>query len=169
MNAPGSELGVIGAAIVAMSDTLTLHPVTLAEAKAYIERHHRHHPAPVGHRFSIGVADQDAVVRGVIVVGRPVARHYDDGLTAEVTRCCTDGTRNAPSILYGAAWRAAKALGYRRLITYTRADESGASLRGAGWTVIAQLSARPGWSCASRPRVDTTEHGVQRTLWEMTT
>lgn len=147
--------------------TLALHPVTLAEARAYIERHHRHHSPPVGHRFSIGVADRAAVVRGVIVVGRPVARHYDDGLTAEVTRCCTDGARNAASMLYGAAWRAAKALGYRRLITYTRSDEPGASLRGAGWVVVAQRSARPGWSCATRPRVDTTEYGVQRTLWEI--
>ncbi|WP_336819833.1 XF1762 family protein [Gordonia sp. MMO-8] len=146
---------------------LELHPVTLAEAKAYIARHHRHHTAPVGHKFSIGVADQDAVVHGVIVVGRPVARHYDDGLTAEVTRCCTDGTRNASSLLYGAAWRAARAMGYRRLITYTRGDESGASLRGAGWSVVAHRSARPGWSCATRPRVDTTEHGVQRTLWSV--
>ena len=147
---------------------IAIHPLTLAEAKAYIADHHRHHKPPVGHRFSIGCADEHGQVRGVIVVGRPVARHYDDGLTAEVTRCCTDGTRNVASMLYGAAWRAAKAMGYRRLITYTRADESGDSLRGAGWRVLAERSARPGWSCRTRPRVDTTEHGVQRTLWGAT-
>lgn len=152
-----------------MAEGLTLHPVTLAEAQAYIRLHHRHHTPPVGHRFSIGVADDDGTVRGVVIVGRPVARHYDDGLTAEVTRCCTDGTPHAPSMLYGAAWRAARALGYRRLITYTRGDESGSSLRGAGWSVIAERPPRPGWSCASRPRVDTTEHGIQRVLWAQAT
>lgn len=100
------------------------------------------------------------------MIGRPVARHYDDGTTLEVNRTCTDGTPNANSMLYGAAWRAAKALGYRRLITYTRADESGASLKAAGWKVVAQRSANKGWNCPSRPRVDTTQYGIQRTLWE---
>lgn len=149
-----------------MTDHLTLHPVRLREARAYIAQHHRHHTPPVGHLFSIGVANGSTVV-GVIVVGRPVARHLDDGLTAEVTRCCTDGTHNAASMLYGAAWRACKAMGYRRLVTYTRTDEGGASLRAAGWRSVAQRTARPGWDTPSRPRVDdSTEHNVQRTLWE---
>jgi len=100
------------------------------------------------------------------MVGRPVARHYDDGYTAEVTRCCTDGSKNACSMLYGAAWRAAKALGYRKLITYTRSDESGSSLRAAGWRVIGERKARS-WSEASisRPRVDKSEP-YQRMLWQ---
>ena len=145
---------------------LTLCPVTLAEAKAYVERVHRHHAPPVGHKFSIGCAAGNEIA-GVVIVGRPVARMFDDGLTLEVTRCATDGTPNVASMLYGAAWRASKNLGYRRLITYTRAGESGASLRGAGWRVLAERSARPGWNMPSRPRVDTsTTHGVQRTLWE---
>lgn len=67
------------------------------------------------------------------MVGRPVSRYLDDGMTLEVNRVCTDGTKNACSILYSSAWRAAKALGYKRIFTYTLKSESGASLRAAGW------------------------------------
>lgn len=100
------------------------------------------------------------------MVGRPVARHYDDGLTLEVNRTCTDGTRNANSMLYGAAWRAAKALGYRRLITYTQHGETGASLTAANWRVIAQREPRPGWDSPLRPRIEKSQNNIQRTLWE---
>jgi hypothetical protein len=100
------------------------------------------------------------------MVGRPVARHYDDGLTLEVNRTATDGSRNANSMLYGAAWRATKALGYGRLITYTQEGESGSSLRAAGWKVVGERKARSGWNVPSRPRLDRGTDGVQRTLWE---
>ncbi len=148
---------------------LTLTPVSRAEANAYVSAVHRHHKPTVGDKYRIGVADGDELV-GVIIVGRPVARHYDDGLTLEVTRCAVHPTaRNASSLLYGAAWRAAKALGYRRLISYTRADESGASLRGAGWRVVAERAPRKGWDTPARRRLDdSTEHGVARLLWEAT-
>jgi hypothetical protein len=89
---------------------------------------------------------------GVATVGRPVARHMDDGLTAEVTRTCTTGVSNANSKLYGAAWRAARGMGYQRLITYTHDGETGASLRAAGLVPVAPLRARPGWTTSSRPR-----------------
>lgn len=145
---------------------LTICPITFKEASQFVQQHHRHHPPPVGHKFSIGVTNGKEIV-GVAMVGRPVARRYDDGLTLEVNRTCTDGTPNANRMLYGAAWRAAKALGYRRLITYTRSDESGSSLKGAGWKVIAVRPPNKGWSVPSRPRVDTTQYGIQRTLWEM--
>src|SRR5690606_33757592 len=105
--------------------SLQLVPVTLSEAKAFVERHHRHHKAPEGGRLAIGVA-KDGEVVGVVIVGRPVSRMLDDGWTAEVTRCCTVGTRNAPSMLYRAAWRAARAMGYRRLVTYTLPEARGA-------------------------------------------
>lgn len=144
---------------------LVVVPLTFRQRPAFVSEHHRHHPPPVGHKFSIGVAAGDVVV-GVAMVGRPVARHLDDGWTLEVNRTCTAGERNANSMLYGAAWRAAKALGYRRLVTYTLASESGASLRASGWKVVAERPARKGWDCPSRPRVDTTGHEVQRTLWE---
>lgn len=143
-----------------------LCPVSFEDACEFVRRFHRHHKPPVGHKFSIGVEDGGVLV-GVVMVGRPVARMYDDGTTLEVNRSCTDGHPNGNSMLYGAAWRAAKALGYRRLITYTLASESGSSLRASGWRVVAERSPRPGWSVPSRPRADgSTNHGVQRTLWE---
>jgi len=142
---------------------LSLQPITYAEAAAFINEHHRHHLPPVGWKFGVAVNDGRNVV-GVITVGRPVARMLDDAWTLEVTRCCTDGTKNAASMLYGAAWRAAKALGYRRLITYTLTEEPGTSLRAAGWTALYETSGGS-WDRPSRPRVDTAPIG-QKTLWE---
>ena len=145
---------------------LHITPVRFADARGFVAMWHRHHAPPVGCKFCIGVADDADVLRGVAIVGRPVARHLDDGLTLEVTRTATDGTRNANSLLYGAAWRAAKALGYRRLVTYTQDGESGVSLRAAAWRVIAERPARRGWTCPSRPRNARATEGIPRTLWE---
>lgn len=145
--------------------SLALHPITYREACVYIDQHHRHHLPPQGWKWGIGVSDGERLV-GVITVGRPVARHYDDGATLEVTRCCTDGTKNAPSMLYGAAWRAAKALGYRRLITYTLIEEPGTSLRAAGWRVVHQTKGGK-WDTPARPRSDKSPTGP-KTLWEAT-
>lgn len=142
-------------------------PVTQAEAKAYIDAHHRHHKPSLGDIFRLGCA-MDGEICGVAMVGRPVARVLDDGWTLEVTRCCTDGTKNAASKLYGAAWRVARALGYLKVITYTLETESGASLRGAGWRCVGEATTRvgQGWSVKSRPRVDT--HPLQQKLkWEV--
>lgn len=147
-------------------ERLHLVPMTLADANLFVEAWHRHNKPTPGHKFSIGVADDNDVLRGVAIVGRPVARNYDDGLTLEVNRSCTDGTRNANSMLYGAAWRAAKALGYQRLITYTQAEEGGASLRAAGWTVIAEREVRRGWDTPSRPRDNGSYLSTTRMLWE---
>ncbi|MFD7013902.1 XF1762 family protein [Streptomyces sp. NPDC059928] len=147
---------------------LHLVPVRSRDAKEFVRLWHRHHPPPAGQIFSVGAADEDGVLRAVAVVGRPVARHLDDGSTLEVTRTASDGTANANSLLYGAAWRAAKALGYRRLITYTQAGESGASLRGAGWRVLAHRPPRPGWHTPSRPRADHGTTQIARTLWQAT-
>jgi hypothetical protein len=146
---------------------MSLHivPVSFSDACEFVAAHHRHHEPPIGHKFSLGVAVDDILV-GVAMVGRPVARHYDDGLTLEVNRTATDGTKNANSMLYGAAWRAAKALGYGRLITYTQAGESGASLRAAGWVTLGERPARKGWWTPSRPRGDHGTDNVQRQLWE---
>lgn len=117
-------------------------------------------------KFAVGVTS-DGVLVGVAIVCRPVARLFDDGWTLEVSRTCTLGQPNVNSMLYGAAWRAAKALGYRRLVTYTLASESGASLRAAGWRVVAQRRPRPGWDMPGRRRTnDSTAHNVQRMLWE---
>jgi len=146
--------------------TLRVVPVSFRDACGFVTMWHRHHEAPVGCKFCLGVADAADVLRGVAIVGRPVARMLQDGLTLEVTRTATDGTGNANSMLYGAAWRAAKALGYRRLVTYTQATESGASVRAAGWRVVAERKARGGWDMPSRPRELRGTEGIPRTLWE---
>ncbi|UAC02423.1 hypothetical protein Dvina_51720 [Dactylosporangium vinaceum] len=147
---------------------MRLVPVTFAQACAFVEAHHRHYRPPRGHKFSVGVAIGDQLV-GVAMVGRPVARLLDDGHTLEVVRMTTDETPNACSKLYAAAWTAAKALGYRRLITYTQTGESGASLRAAGWHIVAQLPPAPGWSRPSRPRTDHGTAGIARQRWHAPT
>lgn len=111
---------------------LVLKPVTLKEANSFVAENHRHYPPVTGHKFSIGVSDGEKIV-GVVIVGRPVSRYLDDGWTMEVTRLCTDGTKNACSMLYAAAWRAGRAMGYRRAVTYILESESGVSLRATGW------------------------------------
>lgn len=128
-------------------------PVDLVEANAFVRKHHRHHAPVVGHKFSIGAALGDEIV-GIVIVGRPVSRHRDNGLTLEVTRLCTDGTRNACSFLYGAASRAAFALGYKRLGTYILKSEDGASLRASNWRLVGETGGGS-WSRGTRPRVDT--------------
>jgi hypothetical protein len=145
--------------------SLHLVPVDFKTAAGFVEMWHRHHSAPVGHKFSIGVANDDVLV-GVVMVGRPVASKFDDGSTLEVNRSATDGTKNANSMLYAAAWRATSALGYRRLVTYTQEGESGSSLRAAGWRVLAQRPANKGWSSPSRPSGTNAHAGIPRTLWE---
>lgn len=150
-----------------MNDTvpLVLVPITLAEAKKFVYDNHRHRPNTVGHKFSIGIAD-DSGIRGIVMVGRPGPRHLDNGWTLEVTRCCTDGVKNGCSMLYGAAWRAAKALGYRKMITYTLATESGTSLKASGWRIVGEVKKRKkGWDCKSRPRVETEPHQA-KIRWE---
>ena len=146
--------------------SLRLVPVDFEMARHFVEGWHRHNKPPTGHKFSIGVADDNDVLVGVATVGRPVASPYDDGMTLEVNRTCTDGHKNANSMLYGAAWRATKALGYRRLVTYTQADESGASLRAAGWRIVAELKPRKGWDSPSRPRDNDSYLSTTRYLWE---
>lgn len=135
---------------------LRVVPVTVAEANEFVRQHHRHHrPLKVGYVFSVAVADEEDAVRGVAIVGRPTSQYLFDGFTLEVRRVATDGASNACSMLYGAAWRAARALGYRQLITYTLASESGTSLRASGWRVVAKVSGQS-WDAPSRdrPRVD---------------
>lgn len=148
---------------------LELQPITREEAKLFLATHHRHHGMAQGFKFAIGI-NEDGRVCGVVVVGRPVAATLDDGWTAEVTRCCTDGTKNAASMLYGAARRAAMAMGYRRLITYTLTTEPGTSLRAAGWKVLAERPARVrSWAREAgrgRPRVDKSDP-AGRQLWEV--
>lgn len=130
---------------------VTIVPLTLAEAQRYVAEHHRHNEPPVGHRFSIGLRREDGTLAGVVIAGHPVARKADDGLTIELVRLTTVGDRNACSRLYGAACRAAQAMGYRRAITYTLADEPGSSLRASGF-VIDRVSGGGEWKHSDGPR-----------------
>ena len=132
---------------------LSLVPMALAEANEYVRLHHRHNVPVRGCKFCVGVVSEAGGLRGVAIAGRPVARSLDNGRTLEILRVCTDGTANAPSMLYGACRRAGKALGYTRIVTYTMEDEGGASLRAAGFQLDAKTKGGS-WSCPSRPRTD---------------
>lgn len=141
---------------------LHITPVELVEANAAIARWHRHHQPVVGHRFSIGVVDDEGVLHGVAVIGRPVARlagHPRD--VAEVVRVATDGTRNASSMLMGAARRACKALGFLRIQTYTLPEEGGASLRASGWDFEGEAGGGAWKHTDGRPRRTDQPQGVK--------
>lgn len=145
---------------------LEIQPIDFDEACAFVKTHHRHHRPPCGYKFCLAVNDGSMVV-GVAIVCRPVARMSDNGWTLEVSRCCTDGTKNACSALYSACWRAARAMGYRKLITYTLPEEGGASLRAANWKTVGEAGGgtwhRPN---TGRHRVDT--HPTQvKMRWEI--
>lgn len=170
--------------------SLVIVPITLRLAKAFVGEQHRHHKKTGrGWKFGVGLVDVDehearawtlqqlaaAQLVGVAMVGRPVAKETQnrEPFTCEVNRTCTDGTRNANSMLYGAAWRSARGMGYTRLITYTEAGESGASLRAAGFVKVRELEARGNWAESTKDerlramRDPDARGGVVRTLWEI--
>jgi hypothetical protein len=153
-----------------MEGRLVIVPVSLKEAQDFILSYHRHNKPPVGHKFSVGVAGADGLV-GVAIVGRPVARGAQDGSTLEVLRVCVapNTQKGACSMLYQTCWRAAKAMGYQRLITYTLQSESGASLRGAGWKIVAELAARNPKQWQNRQNRDwQSVVGQSKIRWEAT-
>ena len=139
---------------------LYIVPIRFKEACQFVRRYHRHHKPPVGHICSVACANEDRIV-GVAIIGRPVARALDNGLTAEVTRLCADGTKNVCSMLYATAWRAVRALGYKKLITYILDSEPGTSLRAAGWKTIGKCGGGS-WDRKERPRVD--DHPTQQKI-----
>lgn len=134
-------------------NNLQLCPISFVEACEFVKQYHRHHKPPTGHKYSIA-ASIDGKIVGVVMVGRPVGRFDDNGWTLEVNRLCTDGTKNACSFLYRAAWRVAKNLGYKKLITFILDTENGASLKASGFKEIGKAGGKS-WSVKSRPRVDT--------------
>jgi hypothetical protein len=148
---------------------LELIPVTFRQANAFVAELHRHHKPVRGWVFGVGVVDETGSLRGVAMAGRPVARALQDGRTLEVNRTCTDGCENANSMLYGAIWRAARALGYQRAFTYTEEGETGASLKAAGWVLDATLEPRANWADSSvklrEMRDSEGRGGVRRFRW----
>lgn len=148
---------------------MQLQPVTLKEASRFVDDFHRHHKAPQGGLFAIGLSETvvgiDTII-GVAIVGRPVARMLDNGYTAEITRLCVkEAYPNGCSMLYSACWRAARAIGYRRLITYILKSETGASLYASNFKLVGACGGGT-WNRDSRPRVDT--HPIeQKKLFEV--
>lgn len=124
-----------------------LVPITLRAARRFVAEYHRHNGPPKGWRFGVALEAGGCRI-GVGIASRPNGRGLDDGRTIEVMRLClVEGApKNSASRLYGALNRAAKALGYRRSVTYTLESEDGASLRAAGYTVVARLPAREEWT-----------------------
>lgn len=151
---------------------LSIVPITLRAASAFIKVHHRHNKPSRGWKFGTSVHKAGGLV-GVATAGRPVSREIQNSepLTIEINRTCTDGSKNANSMLYGAIWRAAKALGYRRAITYIQGDEAGTSLKAAGFVKVKDLPARGSWAESSVALKDKRDPegngGVARQLWEI--
>jgi hypothetical protein len=163
------ETGAMSATKPAVGERtrLAVVPCAIAEANSFVTQHHRHHKPVPGAKFAVAVAKESGQVVGVALVSRPTARMSDDGWTLEVTRVATDGTKNACSALYGAAWRTAREMGYQRLITYTLPEEGGTSLRAAGWKTLGERGGGS-WDRKSRPRVD--RHPTQVKIgWERRT
>ncbi len=143
---------------------MKVHTIDFRTAQRFVVKHHRHSRKPVGHLWSLGLFD-GMELRAVAVCGRPVARNLDDGRTVEVTRLASDGAPNACSQLYGACAREAWKRGARRVVTYTRTDEPGTSLRAAGWAETSRSEAASQWSRASRPR-ELDPNACGRIRWE---
>lgn len=146
-------------------------PISFAEASAFVLSFHRHNRPPRGSLFQVACSDGDRMV-GVAITGRPIARMLQDGVTAEVLRVCVldDAPLGTCSFLYATSWRAARALGWRRLVTYTLGEESGASLRGAGWKTVAELPPRSpegAWKGPDRRRGWQPVYGQQKLRWEV--
>ncbi len=144
---------------------MKLVPITFRQANAFITKLHRHHKPVAGMKFAIGLEHEGKLV-GIVIVGRPLSRYLDDGYTAEVTRLCTDGTPNACSMLYSAAWRAAKAMGYTKCVTYILESEPGTSLKAAGWIYATVTRDDLSWNCASRSRKSNKIQSAKQ-RWEI--
>jgi hypothetical protein len=140
-------------------------PLQIREANEFVAQHHRHSLPTVGGKFAIGVGVDGKLV-GVAIAGRPVARKLDDGKTLEVLRVCTDGTPNANSFLYGRVKRVAALMAYQKVITYTLAEESGASLKAVGGTVVGEVQPQE-WSVPSRPRKTQGVYGKPKLKSEL--
>jgi hypothetical protein len=148
---------------------LEILPITIKEANAFVKNFHRHNnPVKIGYRFALGAAYGSELV-GVAIVGRPVARMLDDGLTAEVNRVCVvdHAPKNTCSFLYGRCWRVWQQMGGKRMVTYTLQTESGASLRGAGWKIVGEVKpAKNGWDSKNRKRDWQPIYGQMKFRWE---
>jgi len=112
-------------------------PITFEKACRFVNMHHRHHFNSHAHKWSIGYEEEGKLI-GVGMIGRPLNRHLDDGLSLEITRVCVlENNPNVCSIIISALCRSAKSMGYKRVYTYTLESESGSSLKGCGFENMA--------------------------------
>jgi hypothetical protein len=146
---------------------LELVPINLQDARAFVDAHHRHNESPKKWKFGVAVQLFPGFIVGVAIAARPVNDSLDDKKTLEISRTCTLGVRNANSMLYGAIVRAGRALGFKKFVTYIQGDETGASLRAAGWKKVADVKPHPGWNHAKRKRRNTAPVFVARERWEL--
>ena len=121
--------------------SLKVSPCTLAEANSLVAQLHRHHKPVTGHRFSLSIHEGERLC-GIVICGRPVARNTCQKSILEITRCATDGTFNAISQLYGAVCRAAKAMGFESVQTFTLPEEGGASLKAESFVTLVKKSTK---------------------------
>lgn len=142
-------------------------PITLREANNFVDNFHRHNKPTQGGRFAIGAVHNDEIV-GVAIVGRPISATLQDGVTAEVTRLCVNDAapKNVCSFLYGRCWRIWQQMGGKRMITYTLQTESGASLRGAGWSIVGEVKPHDKWSKKGGGREWQPIYGQLKFRWE---
>ena len=148
---------------------LTVQPITLRKANEFVTAHHRHNKKTQGHRYSL-CALSGGVIVGVAIVGRPIARNLDDGLTAEITRVCVldDAPKNTNSFLYGRCWRVWQQMGGKRMITYTLQSESGSSLRAVNWKILGEVKPQKGgWDRDSRKREWQEIFEKKKYRWEI--
>ena len=128
---------------------MTVIPITLKSANQFVIKHHRHHKEVRGHKFSIGLQNNGVLI-GVAICGRPVSRHLDNGYTIEVSRLCTLGNMNACSKLYGACAKISKEMGYEKIITYILKSEKGISLKASGWVCEKQSAGGKNWNSSGK-------------------
>lgn len=147
-----------------MPDALEICPIHLRQANDFVRAHHRHSIPTVGGKFALACRKNGSLV-GVAICGRPVARKIDDGLTIEIYRCCTDGTKNACSKLYGACVKTARAMGYKKAITYTLEHENGASLKASNFSCVGVAGGKE-WT-GNRKRDYYVAPGVMKNRWEL--
>lgn len=159
------RLRLKGNAVFEKSNKLYIVPCSIEEANQFTKQYHRHLGSIVVARFALAVSDEQGHIHGVAIVGLPLSQKFG-AFTLEVRRCTTDGTRNACSMLYGACWKTARALGYRRLITYTLPEEGGASLRAVGWKPTTGCGGKP-WNSKKRKRDANPLYLLKKTRWEM--
>ena len=145
---------------------MDIKPISLKKANEFVSNNHRHNKPVQGHKWSLGLYDELGNLIGVGITGRPIARLLDDGLTLEILRVCTNGERNANSMLYGRICKIARLMGYKKIITYTLTIESGVSLRAVGAKPEAEIKGG-GWNRKNRPRKNQKISFEKKIRWSL--